>query len=321
MLRGWMRTNAVWRCASRMWQRRRSVSEALPLVDIQKLQFKDKAQAEKYLLEFLRKCEDPKIDALELMPKPESLNSINGFIRYANGDRFFFKAHVEENEQIEEYYNSELLAGCGYPVIAAKRVKQHPGQQIAIYEILSYPTLFDIVKTEEDKILSGAISTTAPYIVQAQESLEKNVSAIYKNTCQEINAETHARAPVHQLFYHRLQEDGRVGVFYRGKTIRLSDGSPLSFDKLANMRWTVNGAAYDCSLNDVIEQARRRLKPESGISIIGHGDAHNGNIFVAGEPGAEELKLLMFDPAFAGRHDPILDLTKPLFHNIFARWM
>src|SRR5690606_22005398 len=28
-----------------------------------------------------------------------------------------------------------------------------------------------------------------------------------------------------------------------------------------------------------------------------------------------------FDPAFAGQHHPLLDLTKPLFHNVFAMWM
>ena len=31
--------------------------------------------------------------------------------------------------------------------------------------------------------------------------------------------------------------------------------------------------------------------------------------------------LLYFDPAFAGRHNPLIDLTKPLFHNVFAMWM
>ncbi len=28
-----------------------------------------------------------------------------------------------------------------------------------------------------------------------------------------------------------------------------------------------------------------------------------------------------FDPAFAGRHDPILDIVKPFFHNVYATWM
>jgi hypothetical protein len=35
----------------------------------------------------------------------------------------------------------------------------------------------------------------------------------------------------------------------------------------------------------------------------------------------EDAPLMYFDPAFAGRHSPLLDLTKPLFHNVFAMWM
>jgi len=31
--------------------------------------------------------------------------------------------------------------------------------------------------------------------------------------------------------------------------------------------------------------------------------------------------LIYFDPAFAGRHSPFLDLTKPIFHNVFAIWL
>jgi hypothetical protein len=51
--------------------------------------------------------------------------------------------------------------------------------------------------------------------------------------------------------------------------------------------------------------------------VIGHGDAHNGNVFYR----PKTKSLLYFDPAFAGRHHPLLDLTKPLFHNVFAMWM
>jgi len=32
-------------------------------------------------------------------------------------------------------------------------------------------------------------------------------------------------------------------------------------------------------------------------------------------------RYLYFDPAFAGRHSPLLDVIKPLFHNVFATWM
>jgi hypothetical protein len=55
---------------------------------------------------------------------------------------------------------------------------------------------------------------------------------------------------------------------------------------------------------------------QDGPCIVGHGDAHNGNVFY--QPNNT---LLYFDPAFAGQHHPLLDLTKPLFHNVFAMWM
>ena len=69
--------------------------------------------------------------------------------------------------------------------------------------------------------------------------------------------------------------------------------------------------------HELDERSRDLLQPKQAPVIPGHGDAHNGNIFV----DLEHEQFYMFDPAFAGKHHPLLDLTKPLFHNIFARWM
>ncbi len=66
----------------------------------------------------------------------------------------------------------------------------------------------------------------------------------------------------------------------------------------------------------MIERARATIRPDrEGWSIIGHGDAHNGNVFDTPKG------FVYFDPAFAGRHHPLLDVAKPLFHNVFATWM
>ncbi|MFN8563108.1 MAG: phosphotransferase [Anaerolineae bacterium] len=83
------------------------------------------------------------------------------------------------------------------------------------------------------------------------------------------------------------------------------------------VKWAINGQQYDQTLDELIAQATALLLPaQAGASIIGHGDAHNGNVFFRGD-----APLTYFDPAFAGRHSPLLDLTKPLFHNVFAMWM
>jgi hypothetical protein len=86
------------------------------------------------------------------------------------------------------------------------------------------------------------------------------------------------------------------------------------------MDWVVNGQVYHETLDDMIARAVTLLQPaQAGPAIIGHGDAHNGNVFF--RRGAETNRLVYFDPAFAGLHHPLLDLTKPLFHNVFAMWM
>jgi len=73
-------------------------------------------------------------------------------------------------------------------------------------------------------------------------------------------------------------------------------------------------------LGELIERAKVALHPaQAAMTVIGHGDAHFGNVFL--EQEGQQSRYLYFDPAFAGRHSPILDVVKPLFHNIFATWM
>ena len=199
--------------------------DAMQLVDIQKLQFSDKPTAEALMLAFLKKNEDAAIASVELRPRPESLNSINGFITYLDGERLFFKTHVEENEQLSEYYNARMLADAGYPVISPRQITHRPGRQIVLYEIISFPTLFDLLKEEEDAEQSGEPpSQRAALLLSAQARLEQNVLAIYKQTLKKpspearakttgdacASADAHRDAPINQLFYHRLAEDGRL---------------------------------------------------------------------------------------------------------------
>ncbi len=71
------------------------------------------------------------------------------------------------------------------------------------------------------------------------------------------------------------------------------------------------------TLGELIERARVVLEPaQDALTVIGHGDAHYGNVFLE-----NRRRFLYFDPAFAGRHSPLLDIIKPLFHNVFATWM
>jgi len=90
----------------------------------------------------------------------------------------------------------------------------------------------------------------------------------------------------------------------------------IPFDQLLKYRWIINGVPQQQTLGELVDRAKIVLNPvQAAMTIIGHGDAHFGNVFL------ESTNYLYFDPAFAGRHTPLLDIIKPLFHNVFATWM
>lgn len=282
------------------------------LLQIQQLQFSDRAAAEALLLDFVRQNFPLDVAAVELRPQAVSLNSFNGFLRLSDGSSLFFKTHVERDNVIDEYYNAALLAQAGYPVIQPLFGSGEAGKHLLIYEVVEDPSMFDLAWAIETGDSASLDSLTA-----AQNAADDHLMRLYLDTLKWQSAPDAASAPIHQLYYHRLAH-GRLERFYGGDaTIMLPDGIYPAAEVRA-VRWVVNGAEFASNLNTLIESAIALLNPfNAGPSIIGHGDAHNGNVFCR----LPENRLAYFDPAFAGRHDPLLDLVKPLFHNVFAMWM
>jgi hypothetical protein len=105
-----------------------------------------------------------------------------------------------------------------------------------------------------------------------------------------------------------------------------------------NARWIINGVEQEQTPGELVALGQRVLDPTRPYAtVVGHGDAHFGNVFLSAKPANEAtastppasvkeasgqaFRYLYFDPAFAGQHAPLLDIVKPLFHNIFATWM
>ena len=277
---------------------------------IQALQFGDKSGAEAMLLTFLRETLALDVSAVELRPLAVSLNSFNGFLTLADGKRLFFKTHIEADGILNEYYHAGQLADAGYPVLQPVYSSTEAGKQLLIYEVIDDPSVFDVawaIETDETDQLEALSAAQA----QADDMLLR----IYIDTLEWQSADKAVVAPVHQLFYHRLAGE-RLKRFYSPDVqVALPDGDAAMLE-VRRARWIINGQRYDVTLDELIARAAALLEPaQDGASIVGHGDAHNGNVFFRQE------RLLYFDPAFAGRHHPLLDLTKPLFHNVFAMWM
>ncbi len=282
------------------------------LQQIQSLQFKDQETANKLLKEFLNTNLPLKIKEVKVRPLAVSLNSINGFLTTEDEEKLFFKTHIEPQSIIHEYYNSSILAEAGYPVIQPIYSSTEWGKQLLIYRFFDSPSLFNVVRD-----LEVGNRNDGEKIISIQRKADQDLWQIYLQTLEFLEAEKHTSAPVHQLFYHRLT-GGRFHNFYKGINLLLPE-MEINFDGLSEMKWIINGVKYQHTLGELVELATDNLNPSKNSipSIIGHGDAHNGNVFY----DEEKENLIYFDPAFAGRHSPFLDLTKPLFHNVFAIWM
>jgi hypothetical protein len=293
---------------------------------IQQQQFVDKSYAEKLLLTFLQDIFAPEAVKVQLQPIATSLNSFNGFVTLSGGRELFFKSHAEPDSVIAEYYNATELVQAGYPVIEPIFSSVQPGKQLLIYEVVTSPSVFDVAwEIEQGRCKPGALKT----LTEAQNLADRQLFQIYRQTLAKQSAEKNAKAPVHQLFYHRLTQ-GRFNRFYgplpgieqgeqHDRMVLFPNGQHTVSD-IWRVRWRINGQIYESSLDKIISDAIQLLNPAtSTASIIGHGDAHNGNIFLISEKVPP--RLIYFDPAFAGRHSPLLDLVKPIFHNVFAMWM
>jgi phosphoglycolate phosphatase-like HAD superfamily hydrolase len=285
------------------------------LATIQKLQFERREVAEKLLRLWFARQMNLETESVRLTPKAVSLNSFNGFYTSA-GQEFFFKTHVEEHGVLNEYYHADLLDQAGYNVVRPLRLVREKERQMVIYPVITAPVMFDLTRAQETgQELPEGITTEA--LLQAERAECQHLLEIYARTLQ--LAQDTSNAPIHQLFWHRLTK--RFYEFYADKSISLpasneAGADNISFTRLMGMRWIINGIEQPRTLAELVELGQRVLDPaRTSATVVGHGDAHFGNVFLF------QARYLYFDPAFAGHHPPLLDIVKPLFHNVFAVWM
>ncbi len=259
-----------------------------------------------------------------------SLNSVNGTAVDAAGQRLFFKFHTEEGEAetVGEYYKAHVLAEAGLPVDLPLKASSTPGRQFELYAFRQDAKLADVCLGLEQ--VSGPPSLT-PFtpgdIIAAQAELDDVTLQAALASLAPPTPESEGEA-LHQLFHHRLATPGEPGLggryaqFYRGRQVPIAGtGTELAWEQLADLKWTVNGVSYSRTLRELFERSYRLLDPRVLARlpvIVAHGDAHNANVW-ARRDDAGKLRLVLFDPAFAGRTIPVLlGEVKATFHNILA---
>jgi len=290
------------------------------LIKIQKLQFSDKELAECTVRDWFERYLKLQVDSVRLVPKAVSLNSFNGFYT-VNGEEYFFKTHVEEMGIGQEYYDAQVMHQAGYNIVLPLRTIQKYGQQMVVYPVIRWPEMFNLMRAHETG--SDTNSVTEEQLVAAERYECRRLLEIYDTTLKLSSAQENAQAKIYQLFWHRLAGE-RLQNFYMGELVPVpsQERGSMPFAELLSYHWVVNGKPISVdgeqsTLEMLIEQGKMTLNPERDLwTVVGHGDAHFGNVFLE-----EGKRYLYFDPAFAGRHSPLLDIVKPFFHNVFAMWM
>ena len=254
-----------------------------------------------------------------------SLNSMNGLLATEAGEEFFFKFHHEEGEEAtsDEYYQAELLREAGFPVDSPVHASKVVGRQILLYRVRHDRRFADVCRGL-DFSDNGADFRAA---VTAQETLDAEIGVNYLKTLHASSPADCVKEPIHQLFHARLVDrerpsalGGRAQRFFFDGPFDLA-GQVLAAPALRAARWTVNGVAYRDSIGTLLARSLALLAPvrlAACGAVVAHGDAHNANVWYEESPGRVP-SLVMFDPAFAGRHVPaLLAEAKATMHNIFA---
>lgn len=258
-----------------------------------------------------------------------SLHSVNGRITAPN-KKYFFKFHAEKGEidtlQNSEYYNAELLAKNGWPMVMPVFTSNKPGMQFVVYDYIDAPTAFAAYGGVEGRYLRGGgyQGERLAALLRADEKLCQKISDGYSKSLELTDRADIENASLNQLFYSRLagnpENPSRLEDYYRGQNVALPNGETIPFNELAKMPWTINGVRYEETLDTIIAKAKDLLNPakeERTPSVVGHGDDHNGNkFFIDGE-------FKFYDPAFAGRQPALLSFVKATAHNtlLHPQWL
>lgn len=262
----------------------------------------------------------PQAEVLKVEPTntAASLNSLSGKIKLKRGGKtetVFGKIHIEANAgklnplgAEKEYANADMLSQAGWPVLQPVSKSENPDYPLLLYPVVSALPLFD--KLEKSHITGKSVISEAEL-----NGLEEFNEMIGKKEVQSLRAGTineAIKSPVQYLFLKRFEKGGRVDEWYQDKTLFKLPGLQITWGKLLDLKWEINGLTFDTTLRQIINEARNSLsfkREKRGFFTIYHGDDHAGNIRLTNPP-------VVFDPAFAGWNPAILDL-KILAHNGF----
>jgi len=251
-----------------------------------------------------------------------SLNSACAYVDIAlqGGEMMstFAKIHIESDTDSagalgaeKEYFLANLLGEYGWPVLTPLMSGNSEDYPVLMYPRVEEMTLFDLLEESYDK--GENLITSAD--LASLSRLNKQIGKTMIDSAKLVDSSLAVSSPVQTLFLERIKEGGRVDAWYQPDTIfALVRKGDITWGKLLDANWVINGEPYSITLDEVIKNARRCLSFEGesyALACISHGDDHSGNVFV----DRKKDEAIVFDPAFAGWNPVGLSNIKALAHS------
>jgi hypothetical protein len=134
---------------------------------------------------------------------------------------------------------------------------------------------------------------------------EKILLTLFLQKKKVLDYKDYIKLKPNQLFYKRLL-GGRYKEFYRDNKNGLS--------RYFNHQIILNGKPLPQTINEVFDRIRQKYliqKNRKVIGIMGHGDAHHGNIMI-------DKNINFIDTEYADFATPFMELSKPYYNDFIG---
>lgn len=203
-------------------------------------------------------------------------------------------------DHIENELKGDLLLKNHLPtpkVILSSKRKDY-GMEWALFEYLEGRLMSEL-------FLDAELKNKTQEFIELEKEKERLLKEIHKIK-KDISTKNYLSSKTNSLFYKRINGE-RFDLFYKD--------SPNNISKYFDKKIILNGTPFEQSINDIFTQIKKKYKSlnkdKSLPGILGHGDAHHGNIIVNG-------KIYFIDNEYAGYMPAFMELAKPYYNDLLG---
>jgi len=231
----------------------------------------------------------------------------------SNTNSFEVKVRSEHNEFFtyflkfgrDKYINDELKGDTSIqgklntPRVILSSKRKFLGYEWILYEHIEGSLMSEVFSNIRDQRQFNAF-------LKLEKSKELKLIALHSQLTGLLDYNSYIKSRANKLFHGRL-----VGRRY--KEFYKKGGNNIS--KMFNRKIILNGQVLPITIAQIISNIRNKYTNRDDTlrveAILGHGDAHHGNIIV-------NDKIWFIDNEYAGATTPLMEIAKPYYNDFFG---